>query len=229
MGMFRALKATEIDIRVARATEKGASLLPYKDARADMGILDETVGPMNWERGHLRDNKNCVVSIWDKEKSQWITKEDTGTESFTEQEKGLASDSFKRACFNWGIGRELYTAPFIWVGKQYVTQFKGKYTCREKFKVASIKTVDETIVGMVIVDSKGNQVFKMGSTAPSKAVKKVSKPTVVMSKVEMIDAVTKALDTELKLQKVLGHYKVSAIREMSEDQLKECCNMLKIV
>ena len=108
---FRLLNADEIDCRVSAVSEKGLSLLLYKDARVDMNILDETVGPMNWQRKHTRENSNCVVSIWDGEKNQWIEKEDTGTESFTEKEKGLASDSFKRACFNWGIGRELYTTP----------------------------------------------------------------------------------------------------------------------
>ena len=127
--MFRLLKANEIEARVATVSEKGCSLLLYKDARCDMNILDETVGPMNWMRSHTRDNANCVVSIWDEKKNQWISKEDTGTESFTEKEKGLASDSFKRACFNWGIGRELYTAPFIWEGADKVTlsQKNGKY------------------------------------------------------------------------------------------------------
>lgn len=112
---FRDLRADEIDVRVAQVSEKGCSLLLYKDARCDMNILDETVGSENWQRHHSRDNANCTVSIWDAEKQQWISKEDTGTESNTEKEKGLASDSFKRACFNWGIGRELYTAPFIWI------------------------------------------------------------------------------------------------------------------
>lgn len=98
---FRDLKANEIDARISTLNEKGASLLLYKDARVDMDILDETVGAMNWQRKHLRDNANCIVEIWDEDKKQWISKEDTGTESFTEKEKGLASDSFKRACFNW--------------------------------------------------------------------------------------------------------------------------------
>lgn len=103
-GKFRALKAEEIDVRVAQVTEgKGCSLLLYKDARADMTILDEAVGSMNWQRSHTRDNANCIVSIWDDDKGQWISKEDTGTESNTEKEKGLASDSFKRACTNWGM------------------------------------------------------------------------------------------------------------------------------
>ena len=93
---FRDLTASEIDVRVATVSERGCSLLLYKDARVDMDILDETVGAMNWQRSHTRENANCIISIWDSEKLQWVSKEDTGTESFTEKEKGLASDSFKR-------------------------------------------------------------------------------------------------------------------------------------
>ena len=115
MNKFRELRADEIECRVSTVKENGCSLLLYKDARCDMNILDEAVGPMNWERKHTRDNANCTVSIYDSEKQLWISKEDTGIESFSAKEKGLASDSFKRACFNWGIGRELYTAPFIWI------------------------------------------------------------------------------------------------------------------
>ena len=112
---FRTLNASEIEVRPATINQKGLTLLLYKDARVDQNILDETVGCMNWQRSHTRDNANCIVSIWDSEKGMWVSKEDTGTESYTEKEKGLASDSFKRACFNWGIGRELYSAPFIWI------------------------------------------------------------------------------------------------------------------
>ena len=116
---FRKLKANEIDIRVGRviSTEKfnGCSLLLYKDARVDMNILDETVGAMNWQRRHTRENANCEIGIYDSEKKEWVWKEDTGTESNTEAEKGLASDSFKRAGVNWGIGRELYSAKNIMV------------------------------------------------------------------------------------------------------------------
>lgn len=113
MNKFRLLRADEIDVRVGSVMNGAATLLLYKDARCDMNILDETIGVMNWKREHTRDNRNCIVSIWDPEKDMWISKEDTGTESNTEKEKGLASDSFKRACVNFGIGRELYTAPRI--------------------------------------------------------------------------------------------------------------------
>ncbi|MDO4481096.1 MAG: hypothetical protein Q4B56_08575, partial [Erysipelotrichaceae bacterium] len=82
---IRTLMASEIEVRVQSITEKGAILLLYKDARCDQKILDETFGPMNWQRKHTRDNANCIVSIWDSEKQQWIEKEDTGTESNTEK------------------------------------------------------------------------------------------------------------------------------------------------
>lgn len=100
---FRKLRADEVTCRVSQVKPNGVVLLLYKDARVDMNVLDETVGPMNWQKAYSRDNANCTVSIWDDEKKQWISKEDTGTESRTEAEKGLASDAFKRACFNWGI------------------------------------------------------------------------------------------------------------------------------
>ena len=87
--MFRDLKSDEIDCRIAQITEKGLVLLLYKDARVDQNILDETVGSYNWQREHeFKDGKlYCKVSIWDKEKSQWVYKEDVGTESFSEAEK----------------------------------------------------------------------------------------------------------------------------------------------
>lgn len=159
---FRTLKADEIDVRVAMVKESGLSLLLYKDARCDMNILDETVGPLNWQRKHTRENANCIVSVWDEAKQQWISKEDTGTESFTEKEKGLASDSFKRACFNFGIGRELYTAPFIWIKKEDagIKQVGNKWTSNEKFEVEKIAYDDnKCIIGLAIKNSKNKRVF----------------------------------------------------------------------
>jgi len=167
-NMFRDLKANEIDVRIAQITEKGLSLLLYKDARVDQDILDETVGAINWQRKHTRDNANCIVEIWDKEKQQWISKEDTGTESFTEKEKGLASDSFKRACFNWGIGRELYTAPFIWVSadKCNITKNQqGKWTCKDKFIVEAIEITNKVITGLAIKNCRTNERVFSGKRA----------------------------------------------------------------
>ena len=138
MTMFRKLRADEIEVRVGGISEKkGGFLLLYKDARCDMKILDETLGATNWTRTHeeIDGQLFCNVSIWDSEKSQWITKQDVGVESFSDSEKGRASDSFKRACFNLGIGRELYTAPFIWIADDRANKNNWKY---KKFKVKSI-------------------------------------------------------------------------------------------
>ena len=110
------LSVEQIEFRVQSINKGGyATILAYKDARADMNRLDEVCGILNWKREHTRDNKNCIVSVWDESKKQWVSKEDTGTESNAEAQKGLASDSFKRACFNLGIGRELYDYPNIQV------------------------------------------------------------------------------------------------------------------
>lgn len=164
--MFRDLKANEIDCRISQIGDGWLSLLLYKDARVDQDILDETVGAMNWQRKHTRDNANCIVEIWDKEKQQWIAKEDTGTESFSQAEKGLASDSFKRACFNWGIGRELYTSPAIFIkhedkeGVNYIEKEKnGKTTTNTKFYVEAIQITNKEITGISIKNDKGKRVF----------------------------------------------------------------------
>lgn len=163
---FRTLEAHEIDCRIATINKEGLTLLLYKDARVDQNILDETVGCMNWQRTHTRDNANCIVSIWDESKKMWIAKEDTGTESFTEKEKGLASDSFKRACFNWGIGRELYSAPFIWISSEQAEikqNGNGKFVCYNKFIVEQIIYDDKrNIVALSIKNTKTNKrVFLM--------------------------------------------------------------------
>ena len=173
---FRTVKAEEIDVRVASIDKSWCTLLLYKDARVDQNILDETVGQLNWQRHHNRDNANCIVSIWDEEKKQWVEKEDTGVESFSQAEKGLASDSFKRACFNWGIGRELYTAPSIFVlprkdmGKlrkpdeepnEFFLGTNGKYTTKTKFYVDYIDyDENRNISDLLIRDHKGNPRFE---------------------------------------------------------------------
>lgn len=160
MALFRDLRADEIECRVAQAKATGVSLLLYKDARCDMNILDETVGPNNWQRQHCRDNANCIVMIWDDKKQQWIGKEDTGTESNTEAEKGLASDSFKRACFNWGIGRELYTAPFIFIKAEECTALKQdgqRWKCFDSFAVEKIVIENKKIVAIAIKNTKSKK------------------------------------------------------------------------
>lgn len=176
---FRALRPDEIDVRVQSISKKGdgAVLLLYKDARVDMALLDEVVGPMRWQREHelINGNLYCKVSIWDSETAQWISKSDVGCESNTEATKGEASDSFKRACFNWGIGRELYTAPFTYVAisenERYESQGKFKAHPSLKFSVKSIDYTEQdgkrTISKLEIVDNKGVIRYSLGATLPA--------------------------------------------------------------
>lgn len=143
-----------------------------------MKILDETVGPENWQRNHELINGNlfCNVSIYDEEKKIWITKQDVGTESYTEKEKGQASDAFKRACFNWGIGRELYTSPFIWISDSAVTlkektgqNGKKTWTTYDKFRVTQIIVIDGEIKALAIKnDSLNKMAFKYDIRADKK-------------------------------------------------------------
>lgn len=164
MLKFRELRADEIEVRIQSIKEKGVVLLLYKNARVDMDLLDETVGCMNWERKHeIIDGKlYCTVSIYNEKTNRWVSKQDVGTESNTEKDKGRASDSFKRACFNWGIGRELYSSPFIWVGSDKANISNGK--CYEKFKVKEIG-YDESkkINKLIISNEKGTEVFSYGT------------------------------------------------------------------
>ena len=182
MNMFRTLRADEIDCRIAQIKQtsngKGLSLLLYKDARCDQNILDEVVGPFKWKREHTRDNRNCIVSIWSDELGQWISKEDTGTESNTEREKGLASDSFKRACFNWGIGRELYTAPFIWIKEKdcNIKENRGKLVCYDRFTVKGIGYTDGVITGLQIKNQATGKVCYSWGQINQEAPEKPEQP-----------------------------------------------------
>lgn len=171
---IRILRTDEIECRVQQVTQSGVILLLYKDARCDMSILDEVYTPFGWQRSHefINGKEYCTVSIFDTEKKQWISKADCGTESNTEKEKGQASDAFKRACVNWGIGRELYTRIFIFIqcptvknGNRY--EMKNKF---EKYHVSSIKTDAKAkkILQVEIADSSNNVVFKWDNKNPPK-------------------------------------------------------------
>lgn len=153
------LTANDVECRIKKITNEGAVLLLYKTARVDMRILDEVYGSMNWQRHHevINDNLFCTISIWDSEKSQWVSKQDVGTESNAEAEKGQASDAFKRAGFAWGIGRELYDAPFIWISGKV-----GKY---DRFHVTDIQYDREKqeFTRLTICDDKGKERYRLGT------------------------------------------------------------------
>lgn len=181
---FRKLRADEIECRVGTEKKnpdgsvKGCSILLYKDARCDMRLLDEVVGQMNWKREHrsIDGRLYCTVSIYDKDRGEWVSKEDVGVESRTEAEKGQASDAFKRACFNWGIGRELYTAPFIWISGKAPNGLQ-----------CSVIDYDDNgnINKLTLCDSNGRSVYTYGQRKQPQAV------APIQDLLEKINAVSK--------------------------------------
>ena len=160
---FRDLTADEIEVRVSRVTNAGVELLLYKTSRTDMDILDETVGPEFWQTDY-KEFKGTLfggIGIWCD--GQWVWKWNAGAPSNMEAQKGEASDAMKRAGFTWGIGRELYTAPriFVYADKcQKIVQGKnGKPQCYDRFRVAKVLIEDGRIKGIRIVnDSNGGAV-----------------------------------------------------------------------
>lgn len=227
MKDIRLLKPDDIEVRIQSANKGGARLLLYKNARVDMSILDETFGVMNWQRTHTRDNTNCIVSVWDEEKKQWISKEDTGTDSNMEAQKGRASDSFKRACFNWGIGRELYTAPDIFIFKDNLDTFhKGlndRYNCFDRFTVTDITYDGRTIATVTIRNENTGKVQTFGNKPPTHPTHKTVEPTQPTHETKVtkanIDAVKKAIEKKgVSISLVLGMAGVETLEGITPDE-----------
>ena len=175
--MCRELKANEIECRVAQVSAKGCSLLLYKTARVDRAILTETYGEL-WQNDFKTIDGKMYggIGIYNQDLKEWLWRWDCGTESNTEAEKGQASDCFKRAGFKWGIGIELYSAPFIWVNAE-TEQYNGKWKLKDKFAKFDVKTIgyddNRNINKLVITDNKGNTVYELG-----KKVKAPEEPTI---------------------------------------------------
>ena len=221
---IRLLRADEIECRIGTINEKGLSLLLYKDARADMKILDETFGVFGWKRTHqsIDGNLYCTVEIWDNEKKSWISKQDVGTVSYTEKEKGQASDSFKRACVSVGIGRELYSAPFIWVSAQKckIQKRNDKLICYDKFSVSEISySKDREIISLSIVNGD------TGEVVYSMFPKNVQNTQPVNMQFCEFDSELKR--TGVLLDTVLSRYGVKSINEMTPEMLGKAINSLK--
>lgn len=222
MKNFRLLNADEIECRISICNQYGVGILLYKDARCDQNILDESVGPMNWQRHHLRDNANCIVSIYDNEKKMWIEKEDTGKESNTEAEKGLASDSFKRACFNWGIGRELYTAPNMFVSKKdlkTLAQDGSKWRCNDRFIVTEIQYEDRKIVFVKVINLKTNNEIVFGAPAgEQQKVTEIEEQTITEVKLKAL--VGRCEDEKINVEELKKLYKVKELENLNEKQYR---------
>ena len=221
MKHFRLLRADEIECRVSTVKKNGCSLLLYKDARCDQNILDETFGIFGWERSHqlIGDRLYCTVSVRNPDTGEWIRKQDVGTESYTEKEKGQASDSFKRACFNLGIGRELYTSPFIWIGTDGCTikEVNGRFTTYDHFSVSNIEYENDRVRYLTIINnSMGNkQVYSFGS-----------------ANVKLDENKIKALRMQIEAsgvheESITQRYKVKELNELTFEQWNKVMSVLQ--
>lgn len=243
MGFFRELRADEIECRVSTINENGLSLLLYKDARVDQNILDEAFGIFGWQRSHdiIGGNLYCTVSVKNPDTGEWVSKMDVGTESYTEKEKGQASDSFKRACFNLGIGRELYTAPFIWIpaGSYNVRDNNGRKTTYDRFNVSEVEIIDGRITRLVILNEsrKNQKVYEYGSrkaekasetsqavNSPPKEEKAAEKPSGAPQRVDMSRAISakQVLTLQMMCKRhempesmIFGKYKRNSLQELT--------------
>lgn len=232
---IRTLRADEIECRVQQVNEKGCVLLIYKDARVDMRILDETFGVDGWQRTHevINGNLFCNIEIWSDDKKCWIKKQDVGTESNTEKEKGEASDSFKRAGFNVGIGRELYSSPFIWIKLdpseiEKNSQGRPQLSRSVKFGVTSIKyDENKDITELVISDNKGNirYTFVGLKAAPKQATKAPEQQKVIDTRNIVCDFLANKAEA-------LSYYRKKHLfntsDELTDGQIKEIyCDLKK--
>ncbi len=238
---IRCLRADEIEIRVAQVLEKGVQLLLYKDSRCDKRILDETFGINGWKDRYeeIKGNLFCTISIWDNDTKQWIDKCDCGTESFSEKEKGEASDAFKRAGFNVGIGRELYTRIFYFANVPTQKNDKGKWELSnkyEKFTVAEISTNVETekIEKIKIANSKGEIVFSYGypkKTVNEKGKTKEEKPIEMMDEGQLQSIrIYLAKDEELKKKtytKLNVEHSKELLTKLTKEQATKLIKQLK--
>ena len=226
---IRLLRADEIECRVGTINERGLSLLLYKDARVDQKILDEAFGMYGWERTHqsIEGNLYCTVRIWDSEKAQWIEKQDVGTTSYTEKEKGQASDAFKRACVNVGIGRELYTAPFIWISssKANIQKRDNRYTTSERFQVREISYNEmREIAAITIVNDRGVVVYEYQEKKNSSKNQNTTNRITELQKKELENELKR---TGVDIEKVLRRYELKKLDEMTPDIYERAIHGLK--
>lgn len=228
---FRDLRADEIEVRVGSFTKdkSKASYLLYKDARVDMRLLDEVVGPFGWQRTHTEvDGKvYCTVSIKSPD-GEWVSKCDAGTESKTEAVKSEASDSFKRACFCWGLGRSLYTAPQIWVP---LAENEQQYGAR--LHVSHIEYENGVITELELKDNHGNIRYDYGmgkvrreAEQPREKVKVITEKTLDNRAQcdKMLDFLAKGFSADPDGFTVLGYLKAHGYtwdNEATGERIKE--------
>ena len=219
--MENLLQANEISCRVQQISEKGLSLLLYVTSRDGQKRLDEKFGELGWQDRYevIDGDLYCIISVWDSEKKMWISKEDVGTASYTAKEKGRASDAFKRGCVKHGIGRELYTAPYIWISSNYCnikTDSNGKTSTRDKFFVNRISyTSDRKIDELEIVNQNMDVVFKQ---YPSQKIDDI-KYSVLLEKLK---------EAHVTMESAAELFRVDTLQELDINQWNRLIRKLEV-
>lgn len=244
--VFRPLRANEIECRVGstKKDDKGViiafTLLLYKTARADANVLDETVGCFNWQKKFYQVKNTMICSLginvnYDDPSKEplWVWKDDAGDETDVEQVKGEASDSFKRAAFAYGVARELYDSPDIWVNVDSKNTHKGYY---------SVKTInydkDKKIIELEIINSRTKEVVfswkngKKTAISTSKVENQQSEDKPIQEKEKLIlERYLFGLDQKKSISLLNWldrNYKTSQIDKLTDTQAKEAIERLKI-
>lgn len=219
---FRYLKPEEVEIRAQKLFESYTTFLLYKDARCDMNILDETVSSENWQRDHFECKGNLFCKVGIKENSEWIWKADCGTESNSDAEKGESSDSFKRACVCWGIGRELYTAPKISISNNLLSigERNGKKYVKSSLRVSKFEVVDGKITELTILNNDtGNAVFNYTRNKTNSENKKLVTP-------KQAEILKKILSDE-QITRLFDKYKINDIQDLDRQVASDIISKVK--
>ena len=225
MNKFRLLKADEIECRIAQVKSNGIALLLYKTARTDANLLDETVGVWDWQNDFKIVDGVLYGGIGIRTQDGYVWKWDAGTESNTEAEKGRASDAFKRAGFKWGIGRELYTAPFIWIKStqcNITKNDKGKDVCFDRFEVSKIGYNEKSEIEFVEIINSDSRVvvFSWEKDAKKETYKGDGKITGLQLK-----SLTKSCKEDgIDESYICDLYSVIALADMTEAQMANLVN-----
>ena len=156
--------------------------VPYVTNRAIQNRLDEVCGPENWynefkpwHSNGKKDAQLCGIAIYFEGKG-FITKWDGAEDSDIEPIKGGLSDSMKRAAYQWGIGRVLYSLDTVWVdierrGRSYVI----KASERKKLDDAYLNALKK--LGLEPAAASGIQSLLTPKTAPEQKTAGGQKPT----------------------------------------------------
>ena len=252
---FRDLRAEEIECRVGNTKRQnpklpksdsnpvvGFQILLYKNARVDANILDETVGAFNWTKKfyQVKNTMFCEVAIRDKDTGEWVAKSDCGDDDFqTEQVKGEASDSFKRACFAWSLGRmNLYYAPFIWLKcENGVDEFIKLYVSEVEYKdhiISKIIIKDRITDNVIYSYPKGAKVSQNAQNqgynhSPKATPSDISKD--YDNNMKKVRAFAESLPAD-KFTPFFNwlekRYNTRIITQLTADQLIEVINLYKI-